>query len=123
MVKRKLLVLFWMFFIIVSAWAFDHEVPYVPEINPLVVKKIRQWQDIRIDELVIQARIKQPDLIVVDRAVYSKNQNYLTPEGECQQGAYNLLEEYADWMRVNSEGILFLFMQEAGEDHASSNYY
>jgi alpha-L-fucosidase len=37
-------------------------------------------QDIRMDELVAAARQKQPGLIVVDRAVYGKNQNYLTPE-------------------------------------------
>jgi alpha-L-fucosidase len=37
-------------------------------------------QDIRMDELVARARAKQPGLIVVDRAVYGKNQNYLTPE-------------------------------------------
>jgi alpha-L-fucosidase len=37
-------------------------------------------QDPRMDELVEKAREKQPGLIVVDRAVYGKNQNYLTPE-------------------------------------------
>jgi len=37
-------------------------------------------QDIRMDELVEKARKKQPGLIVVDRAVEGKNQNYLTPE-------------------------------------------
>jgi alpha-L-fucosidase len=37
-------------------------------------------QDPRMDELVAKARAKQPGLIVVDRAVYGKNQNYLTPE-------------------------------------------
>jgi alpha-L-fucosidase len=37
-------------------------------------------QDIRMDELVAKARKQQPGLIVVDRAVYGKNQNYLTPE-------------------------------------------
>ena len=37
-------------------------------------------QDIRMDELVEKARKKQPGLIVVDRAVKGKNQNYLTPE-------------------------------------------
>ncbi|MBP7511694.1 MAG: alpha-L-fucosidase, partial [Bacteroidia bacterium] len=37
-------------------------------------------QDIQMDELVRKARLKQPSLIVVDRAVYGKNQNYLTPE-------------------------------------------
>ncbi|MCF8369282.1 MAG: alpha-L-fucosidase [Bacteroidales bacterium] len=37
-------------------------------------------QDIRMDELVLKAREKQPGLIVVDRAVPGKNQNYLTPE-------------------------------------------
>ena len=121
-------------------------------------------QDIKMDVLVKKAREKQPELIVVDRAVYGKNQNYLTPEnrvpekpllypwesciisgggwshtknakymsgregiqllvdivakggnlllniaptpeGEWQQGAYDLLEEYAAWMKINSEGI------------------
>jgi alpha-L-fucosidase len=121
-------------------------------------------QDIRMDELVVKARKKQPDLIVVDRAVHGKNQNYLTPEnrvpkkelpypwescvisgggwshtkgakymsgrtgvqmlvdivskggnlllniaptpeGEWQQGAYDLLKEYENWMKVNSEAI------------------
>lgn len=37
-------------------------------------------QDIRMDELVEKARKVQPGLIVVDRAVHGKNQNYLTPE-------------------------------------------
>jgi len=37
-------------------------------------------QDIRMDDLVAKVRQKQPGLIVVDRAVYGKNQNYLTPE-------------------------------------------
>jgi alpha-L-fucosidase len=41
-----------------------------------------QSQDIRMDELVQKARAKQPGLIVVDRAVPGKNQNYLTPENE-----------------------------------------
>ncbi|MBV6656090.1 MAG: alpha-L-fucosidase [Mameliella sp.] len=121
-------------------------------------------QDIRMDELVEKAREKQPGLIVVDRAVYGKNQNYLTPEnrvpekelpypwesciisgggwsytpeakymsgregvqmlvdivakggnlllniapspeGEWQEGAYQLLEAFGDWMDVNGAGI------------------
>lgn len=121
-------------------------------------------QDIRMDELVEKARQKQPGLIVVDRAVHGKNQNYLTPEnrvpektlpypwesciisgggwsftpdanymsgrdaiqllvdivakggnlllnvapgpdGTWQQGAYDLLQEYGNWMGTNSEGI------------------
>jgi len=37
-------------------------------------------QDIRMDELAAKARLKQPGLIVVDRAVEGPNQNYLTPE-------------------------------------------
>jgi len=37
-------------------------------------------QDIDMDGLVAKARQKQPGLIVVDRDVYGKNQNYLTPE-------------------------------------------
>jgi len=121
-------------------------------------------QDIRMDELVKKARAKQPGLIVVDRAVPGKNQNYLTPEnrvpeealeypwesciiagggwswvpepkyksgregihllvdivakggnlllniapgpdGTWPKGAYELLAEYAAWMKVNSEAI------------------
>lgn len=121
-------------------------------------------QDIKMDELVVKARKKQPGLIVVDRDVFGKNQNYLTPEnrvpktelpypwesciisgggwsytpdatymsgyegvqmlvdivakggnlllniapspkGEWQDGAYNLLKEYGDWMNINSEAI------------------
>ena len=41
-----------------------------------------QSQDIRMDEIVSNARIKQPGLIAVDRAVPGKNQNYLTPENK-----------------------------------------
>lgn len=37
-------------------------------------------QDIKMDELVDRIREKQPDMIVVDRSVEGKNQNYLTPE-------------------------------------------
>lgn len=121
-------------------------------------------QDIRMDEIVSKLRTKQPGLIVVDRAVYGINQNYLTPEnrvpekalpypwesciisgggwshtpnatymsgregihllidivakggnlllniaptpeGTFQQGAYDLLAEYADWMKVNGPAI------------------
>lgn len=121
-------------------------------------------QDIRMDELVAKCRQKQPGLIVVDRAVPGKNQNYLTPEnvvpdrtlpypwesciisgggwsytpdakylsgrkaihllvdvvakggnlllniapgpdGTWQQGAFDLLKEYAAWMKINSEAI------------------
>jgi len=121
-------------------------------------------QDIKMDELVVKARQKQPGLIVVDRAVHGKNQNYLTPEnrvpentlpypwesciisgggwsytpnatymsgrqgihtlidvvakggnlllniapgpdGTWQQGAYDLLEEYGNWMKINNSAI------------------
>ena len=44
-------------------------------------------QDIRMDDLVARAREKQPGLIVVDRAVYGKNQNYLTPENRVPEKA------------------------------------
>jgi len=44
-------------------------------------------QDIRMDELVEKAREKQPGLIVVDRAVPGKNQNYLTPENRVPKEA------------------------------------
>jgi alpha-L-fucosidase len=46
-----------------------------------------QNQDIRMDELVAKARLKQPGLIVVDRAVYGRNQNYLTPENRVPEKA------------------------------------
>ncbi|MGB9907205.1 MAG: alpha-L-fucosidase [Candidatus Saccharicenans sp.] len=121
-------------------------------------------QDILMDELVVKCREKQPGLIVVDRAVRGKNQNYLTPEnvvpekalpypwesciisgggwsytpeakylsgrqaihllvdivakggnlllniapgpdGTWQQGAYELLQEFAAWMKINSRAI------------------
>ncbi|NPV83950.1 MAG: alpha-L-fucosidase [Candidatus Aminicenantes bacterium] len=121
-------------------------------------------QDILMDELVARCREKQPGLIVVDRAVAGKNQNYLTPEnvvpdkalpypwesciisgggwsftpdarymsgrqaihllvdivakggnlllniapgpdGTWQQGAYDLLKEYAAWLKVNGQAI------------------
>ncbi|MCB9016413.1 MAG: alpha-L-fucosidase [Lentimicrobiaceae bacterium] len=121
-------------------------------------------QDIRMDELAAKAREKQPELLIVDRAVHGINQNYLTPEnrvpektlnypwesciisgggwahtknaqymsgregiqllvdivakggnlllniaptpeGEWQQGAYNLLQEFSNWMSVNAEAI------------------
>jgi alpha-L-fucosidase len=39
-----------------------------------------QSQDINMPALVARARKHQPGLIVVDRAVYGKYQNYLTPE-------------------------------------------
>lgn len=121
-------------------------------------------QDIKMDSIVKKARQIQPGLIVVDRAVHGKNQNYLTPEnripekplpypwesciisgggwshtkgakymsgrqgiitlveivskggnlllniaptpeGNWQDGAYKLLDEYSNWMKVNGEGI------------------
>ena len=121
-------------------------------------------QDIKMDYLVKKAREIQSELIVVNRAVQGKYQNYLTPEnripdkplpypwesciisgggwsytrdahymsgrkavqmlvdivakggnlllniapgpeGEWQQGAYDLLQQIGDWMKINSEGI------------------
>jgi alpha-L-fucosidase len=121
-------------------------------------------QDIRMDELVKKVREKQPGLIVVDRAVHGKNQNYLTPEnrvpekplpypwesciisgggwsytpdakymsgkeaihmlidivikggnllyniapgpdGDWQEGAYDLLKDMGSWIKVNGEAI------------------
>ena len=44
-------------------------------------------QDVRMDELVDKIRKKQPGLIVVDRAVHGKNQNYLTPENRVPEVA------------------------------------
>ena len=38
--------------------------------------------DIRMDELVNKVRNVQPEVIIVDRAVHGKNQNYLTPENQ-----------------------------------------
>lgn len=50
-----------------------------PRMPGFVVKKSYN-QDIQMDELVVKIRSKQPDAIVVDRAVEGQNQNYLTPE-------------------------------------------
>jgi len=52
------------------------EIPVIPE---FIVKKPYNM-DIKMDELVDKIRTRQPDAIVVDRAVEGKNQNYLTPE-------------------------------------------
>lgn len=58
------------------------------EINTPEYKFIRlQSQDIKMDQLVKEVRAKQPGLIVVDRAVYGKNQNYLTPENRVPEKA------------------------------------
>ncbi|MDF1561016.1 MAG: alpha-L-fucosidase [Bacteroidales bacterium] len=46
-----------------------------------------QSQDIRMDELVEKVRAVQPGMIVVDRAVHGKNQNYLTPENRVPEKA------------------------------------
>jgi alpha-L-fucosidase len=121
-------------------------------------------QDIQMDLLVEKVRRVNPEVIVVDRAVEGKNQNYLTPEnrvpekllpypwesciisgggwshttdaqymssreavrllvdivakggnlllnvaptpeGEFQDGAYQLLEEMGNWMQINGESI------------------
>lgn len=134
------------------------------ETNTGFIKHKQVNQDIKMDELVVKARKKQPGLIVVDRAVHGKNQNYLTPEnrvpektlpypwesciisgggwsytpdatymngrqgihmlidvvakggnlllniapsdeGEWQQGAFDLLDEYGAWMKINSRAI------------------
>ncbi|MEA1897667.1 MAG: alpha-L-fucosidase, partial [Bacteroidota bacterium] len=50
------------------------------EMNTGFMKNSIVDQDVKMDELVEKARQKQPGLIVVDRAVEGKNQNYLTPE-------------------------------------------
>ncbi len=52
----------------------------VEETNNGYLKNRIVNQDIKMDLLVEKARKKQPGLIVVDRAVHGKNQNYLTPE-------------------------------------------
>lgn len=50
------------------------------EIESGFVKNLNINQDIKMDELVEKARKVQPGIIVVDRAVKGKYQNYLTPE-------------------------------------------
>jgi alpha-L-fucosidase len=52
--------------------------------------------DIKMDELVTKIRSKQPDAIVVDRAVEGKNQNYLTPENTVP----NKMLAYSGWRMV-----------------------
>lgn len=46
-------------------------------------------QDIRMDELAAKAREKQPELLIVDRAVHGINQNYLTPENRVPEKTLN----------------------------------
>lgn len=43
-------------------------------------------QDIKIDEIVSKARSKQPGLIVADRTVAGRNENYQTPERKIPEG-------------------------------------
>lgn len=63
-----------------GGWVQKHPDPGpAPEVPGFRVRKIYN-QDIKMDELVEKIRSKQPDCIVVDRAVEGKNQNYLTPE-------------------------------------------
>lgn len=63
-----------------GGWVQKHEVKgETPRIPGFRIKKPFN-QDIKMDELVAKIRSKQPEAIVVDRAVESKNQNYLTPE-------------------------------------------
>ena len=63
-----------------GGWVQKNEVKgEAPNVAGFKVKKPFN-QDIRMDELVEKIRSKQPDAIVVDRAVEGKNQNYLTPE-------------------------------------------
>jgi len=45
-----------------------------------------QSQDINMAEIVRKSRLKQPQLIVVDRAVEGVHQNYLTPEQHIPEG-------------------------------------
>lgn len=63
-----------------GGWVQKHpDLGKAPEVKGFQVKK-QLDQDIKMDELVGKIRSKQPDCIVVDRAVEGKNQNYLTPE-------------------------------------------
>lgn len=63
-----------------GGWVQKHpDLGKAPEVKGFQVKK-QLDQDIKMDELVDKIRSKQPDCIVVDRAVEGKNQNYLTPE-------------------------------------------
>ncbi|MBC2607514.1 alpha-L-fucosidase [Pelagicoccus albus] len=57
----------------------DEALPEVPAGYKLVKEPNL---DIKMDELVEKVRDVNPDLIVVDRAVPGKNQNYLTPENQ-----------------------------------------
>ena len=47
-------------------------------------------QDIKIDDIVTKARQKQPGLIVADRTVPGKNENYITPERKIPATQLNL---------------------------------
>lgn len=63
-----------------GGWVQKHDTAgLTPKLPGFKVNKLFN-QDIKMDELVTKIRSKQPDAIVVDRAVEGKNQNYLTPE-------------------------------------------
>jgi len=70
----------------VRKYTDDEIKEYYANMNPDKPARI-QNQDIRMDELVQKARAAQPGLIVVDRAVRGKNQNYMTPENRVPEKA------------------------------------
>ncbi|MEW5980334.1 MAG: alpha-L-fucosidase [Acidobacteriota bacterium] len=65
-------------------------------------------QDLQMDRVVAMARKHQPDLIVVDRAVASKHQDYLTPE---QQVPDKPLLDHA-WETCETMGTQWSYKQE-----------
>jgi alpha-L-fucosidase len=49
--------------------------------------RIPEWsQDIQLDKIAINARTKQPGLLIVDRTVHGPYENYLTPEQNIPKG-------------------------------------
>ena len=72
-------------------------------------------QDIKMDELVDEARKLQPGLIVVDRAVKGKNQNYLTPENQVPKEALPF-----PWESCITSGGGWSWVHDA---HYKSSYY
>lgn len=69
-------------------------------VRPLetVNDEVRSWgapipawsQDVRVDQIAVAARAKQPGLLVVDRTVHGAFENYLTPE-------QNIPSKKMDW--------------------------
>lgn len=84
MYKKQILILCGILFsaMIYSQQGFVHEQSkgYVWPEEENVLKKLDNWQDIDMGRIAVMARSNRPDLLIVDRTVRGKYENYQTPE-------------------------------------------